>query len=583
MPKIPVYQEQVALRAQGVQPNARGASFLSVAPGLNAVSGTLEKIERQQEADARKREIEEKRLADETKRQEIEAAKVWAAQSTSEFDLQEFKNLTDAKTGVAPGAADFEKTYLDGYDKRLTEWRNKAPNAYARQMFDAHAGRSREAYGKDAYAFQVGERERYMVEGLAAGVQASAQLVRSNPALFDSEVGKYHMTMQGLNPRLRQAAHTSMVSTLAGEAVDGFIEKNPNEALGFLEHWRKQHAPGDPSIATMAVNGQEWRVPIGMLKPDQIDRTVAFAKQKNAEFKAGGFASVVIEAAQQGVAGSWMGEGDIADIPSATAKAVEIAESRLGKLTEADKQKVRTQVEHQAAQRERDIARQREANMAAMQSELFSNGGDYQALVKKNSWIAHQPQEWRARLNDMAGKISRRETIETDYTAFARLLEKPEELKTVNLDAVRDRFAKREFDQLKTAQAELNKPIGEQTIMSTKEAVVDIIDGVISDKTAQTKFVAELQERINTIRGFGGERGKMSQADIRALASSMLEKLVTNPGAWFGGNKRSYQITIADVPPKDRGAIEAALRDIGVEPTDRLVVMEWTKKLQRKD
>jgi len=231
--------------------------------------------------------------------------------------------------------------------------------------------------------------------------------------------------------------------------------------------------------------------------------------------------------------------------------------------------------------REKDIARQREANMASMLAEAHANGGDYQAVVKKNPWIVHQSQAWRERLNEFAGKVATGAAIETDFAAFVRLTENPETLKATNLDAMRDKFNKREFDQLKKAQAELNKPLGEQTIMSTKEAVSDVIGGVITNKVEQGKFEAELQERINAIRGFAGERGKMSQADIRALASSMLEKRVTAGGLW-DTTKRGYQITIDDVPAKERGAITAALIELGVEPTDRLVVMEWTKKLKTK-
>lgn len=571
MPKIPVYQQQIAPRGPGYAANARGGQFASIAPRLNALAGALEDIGRQQDAEAKERALE-------AKRQEIQAAEVWAAQATSEWDLARHKAMVDARDKAEPGGKDFAKNYLDDYDKQAPEWEKNAPNDLARQKFRAHSARTREAYGKQAYEFESAERERDIVERLNTGVQASALLVRANPALFDSEAGKYASAMKSLDPKLRADAQAGMVKALATEAALGFVDANPATAKQNLEFWRKSHAPGDPAVATFQIDGREWRVPVGMLKPGEIDQVVRHAEQKHTEFKERGFAAVAIESAKGAVASAPLLPGDIVDIPQVKAEAIKRAKALSGgDIDPTQAERIESAVEKAAGDRERDIRRAKASNTAAATAAIEQNGGDYQAAVQaRPELFSGMDPKTKAELNEYAGKVSTGALIETDWQAYGELVDNPALLKSANLDSMKHKFDAGTFAQLKKMQEKIKAYApAEQNILGNKA----LIDGLLeqagfagkNNKDARSRAYALIQGQIDVELAESGKK-ELPQSRIKEITKEQLQLRTKKGNIWIFPWDTKYTDAGVVVPEAEIPKITAGLRMIGAP------VNEWTIK-----
>lgn len=581
MPKIPTYQQQIAPRGPGYAANARGGQFASVAPGLNAIAGALEDISRQRDAEAKEAKLE-------AKRQEIQAAEVWTAQATSEWDLNRHKAMVDARDKTEPGGKDFAKTYLDDYDAQLPEWEKNAPNDLARQKFRAHTARTREAYGKQAYEFESAERERDIVERLNTGVQASALLVRANPALFDSEAGKYASALKAIDPKLRSTAQQGMVKALATEAVLGFVDANPASAKANLEFWQKSHAPGDPAVATFAIDGKEWRVPVGMLKPGEIDQVIRHADQKHTEFKERGFAAVAIESAKGAVASMPLMPGDMVDLPRAKAEAIKRAQTLSGgKLDPTQAERIESAVEKAAGDRERDVKRAKASNTAAAIALIDQNGGDYQAAVQaRPELFSGMDTKTKFEMNGYAGQVSTGALRETDWTAYGELVDSPALLKAANLDSMKHKFDSGTFEQLKKMQDRINSYApAEQNLLGNKALIDSMLEqagfGGKQNKDERARAFASIQGQIDVELEASGKKA-LPQSRIVEITKEQLKLQEKKGNIWIFPWNTKYMDFNAAPPESEIPKITAGLRAQGLPVNTWTIQRAWLSKFDPK-
>lgn len=570
MPRIPIYEQQVVpnasrgnIRAGNAVVDSRG-----LAAGLDRIQGALD----------RRAEVD---YALEKDRIETEG-RIWAAKASSQADLDMAEHMKKLQEAAEPGASGFTPSYLKDYDSYANGALKNAPSAYARNILQAHIARSREAYGKAAMSYEAQERTRHMGQQVDEGVQMSATLLAAQPGLFESEMGKWESTIRGLaiDPGAKAKLRDIAKNTLVTSTIKGWIDQNPNVAAKVLDAWQKGVEPGEQPMFDVNIGGKQARLPLGMLDVRQRQELLSYAGQKEREFETETLANAFIGAARSAVERApFMAGGEAIDLPAAKQRALEAVRTSGIELDEKQRLQLEGYVEKIASDKERDHKRRRDASMASVFSQLDENGGDYQAVLAANPWMANQSAEFRERVNNYAGNVALGGTRATDWQAYNALIEDPALLKATNLDAMKDKFNSSEFVQLKKLQAGLNENMPEQEVRTTTSLLNDMLDdaGYKRNETKQARFFSLLQEAVDQELAASGKK-KLPQARIKELAADLLVKDVTSKGVLFDTQKRGVAI---EVPPAERIKIEAALAEAGMPVNEYNVLQAYRNKLRK--
>lgn len=571
--RIPIYERQVVPNASAGTPSIdagqAGRGMQELAGGLrDLTTGVANYTERVQQ---------------EQKRREEADGRVWFANAASKADLDMAEFLQKRQQAAQPGAAGFTPDYLKGFDEYTQAAIKNAPNDYARQLMQAHIAQSREAYGRAALTYEAGERVRYKGQQIGEGVQTSATLVNGNPGLFAREMGKWGGTIDAseLDPadkaKYREAARSSLVNA----AVVSWIDRRPQEALAILREMQKS---GDvTSNVEFTENGQTASVPVKLGTLEERMKWAAYAETKAKQDKAQKFAGVLIDTASATVAAASLMPGDMVDIPQAKSSALAAAQSAMGRdLDPEERLQLEQRVEAAAADRERDIKRNREASVAWAFDALDKNGGDYQALIRDNPALATGlTTEQQTRINDYAGKVATGVTRPTDWQAYNQLISDPDFLKSANLDAIRDKFSAGEFAQLKKAQQDLlTTPGAEQNIVGTHSLIKGMLDnaGFKGNEKKQAKFFSLLQQAVDQELAATGKKS-IPQTRVKELAQDLLVEEITARGMLIDDTDEAFDI---DVPQGERIKIEAALISQGLPLSEYNVLQAYRNKLRKQ-
>lgn len=575
MPRIPIYQQQQtpstplgdnraslqaphAISQNGVGAIARGLSDIA---GL-AQSNALGDLTRQKE-------------------QADTEARIWTANATSKMDLDMAQRMQELKENAQPGASSFTPKYLKEFDAYSDSAIQNAPNELARNLLRAHVAASRDAYGKAALSYESGERARYLGTQVDEGIGNSAKIVSANPAWFEREAGKWGSAIAALN--LPQEAKATLKNNaekqLVSAAVVAWIDKNPSQASKIINDIM---AGDDPAPAIeWTDNGQTYRVPFSMGSVEERRAWSKYAESKQKEVSVKQFAGTIIEAANTAVSSADLMPGDLVNLPTAKAQALDIARSTMGDLTPEQALHIEGQVERAAADRERDIKRRRDSALADAFARLDKNGGDYQAMLNEAPHIATQlsPDQLQ-RVNRYAGDVSVGGTRPTDWVAYNQLVDQPELLKSVDLTAMKDKFNAREYAGLVKAQESLlNSPQAEQNLRGTSTLVKSLLKQAgIGNDEKQGKFFSLLQQSIDQELAVSGKKS-LPQKQIEEMANDLLVKEITKRGVLWDSKDEAFDI---DVPATERIKIETALISEGLPINDLNVINAYRAKLRRK-
>jgi len=575
MPRIPIYQQQQtpstplgdnraslqaphALSQNGVGAIARGLSDIAGLAQSNAL-GNLTREKEQADTEAR----------------------IWAANATSKIDLDMAQRIQELKENAQPGAPSFTPNYLKEFDAYSDSAIQNAPNELARNLLRAHVAASRDAYGKSALSYESGERARHLGTQIDDGIGNSAKIVSANPAWFDREAGKWGSAINALNlpQEAKEALRKNAEKQLVDAAVVAWIDKNPTQASKVINDIMTGDDPS-PSIQ-WTENGQTYSVPFSMGSVEERRVWAKYAESKQKEVSVKQFAGTIIEAANTAVSSTDLMPGDLVDLPTAKAQALDIARSTMGDLTPEQALRIEAQVERAAADRERDIKRRREAVMADAFTRLDQNGGDYQALLRDAPHIATQlNQDQLQRVNRYAWDVSVGGTRPTDWVAYGQLIDQPELLKSVNLGAIKDKFNAKEYSGLVKAQESLlNDPQAEQNLLSTTAVVNSLLkQAKVADDEKHKKFFSLLQQGIDQELAASGKKS-LPQKQIEEMAKDLLVKEITERGVLWDSQDKAFDI---EVPQLERLKIEAALISEGLPVNELNVLNAYRSKLRRK-
>lgn len=337
-------------------------------------------------------------------------------------------------------------------------------------------------------------------------------------------------------------------------------------------------APGAETVAPAQVAevvGPAWN----LMTFQEQQRLTQYAEQKGREYKTQKLASDFIDVAKTVVDGAALLPGDMVDLPGAKRDAAAMVASRGITLDAAQTLQLENYVEKVAADRERAVKVQTEARVAGVFDLLEQNGGDYQATVRANPWIASAPAEVRARVNNFAGQVATGATRATDWQAYTMLVDNPAVLRGTNLDAMRDKFNASEFAQLKKMQVDLQNGQPEQNVLDTGTLLKRLLDeaGYKRNDEVQGRFYSLLQQAVDQELEATGKK-KLPQDRVKELAADLLLKDVTSNGWLFDSKETAARI---EVPDSERVKIEAALVSQGLPINDYNVLQAYRAKLRR--
>lgn len=564
MARIPIYRQQAMANAGAMPAGMRAGSE---AAGLSALGSGLEKIAGAME---RREQVE---FSLEKERIESEG-RIQFASMAADYDAKQYEVLTKAKQTAAPGAPDFHKSYMEQFEAFSADTLKNAPNGYVRNLMQSHVARAKEAYSRDAFSFQNGEYQRHLGQQFDEGVQKDAVLVNANPALFETIAGKWAYAADGFQskPEVRAKLRELAKNTLAPAAVKGFIDSNPAKAAEFFRHWREGTKAEGAVIPSVEVDGV--KVPFGLLDLKQAQELERYATQKNHEVETANNAGLFISAAKQAVSSAPMLPGDVIDLPAAKASAVNAA----GNLKPEQQFQLESYVEKIAADRERDVKRARESSVASVFTQLDQNGGDYQAVIRGNPWIASQPNDVQSRINQYAVGVATGATRETDPILYVDLVENPGKLKATNLDAIRDRFNYRELSQLKRMQKDLlSGETNEQNLVGTHSLIKGMLEEAgYKDKAIEGKYFALVQNAVDQELAATGKK-KLPQKRIEEIAQDLLVKEKIKGGGLFGMDTEKTAFTL-EVPEASREEIIRALQEKKIPVNDYNILRAWRNR-----
>jgi hypothetical protein len=568
MPRIPIYQRQLeasgAINARGIDQSAANNGFGALAKGISDVGSAVHRLEQE--------------------RSETEA-RLWVANATSEMDLSMAEFLQKSGESAQPGAKDFTPSFLKDFDKYADETLKNAPSSVAKNLLSAHIAGSRSAYGKAALGFEASERVRYAGSQIDEGVSKSTTIVGTNPAWFDREMGKWSSTINAIS--MPEAQKTILREKtrqmLVNAAVTSWIDRNPEQASAIFKEMKNSD---DPSPNVEWSDGTNtYQVPVKLGTLDERMKWQEYADRKKNESAVKTFNGLLINSARSAVDSAKLLPGDIIDLPSAKALAVESARSVMGDVSPEQTLKIEEYVERVAADKERDIKRRRESTMAGAFDALDANGGDYQALLRDRPELTNQlNQDQLQRVNRYAGDVATGATRPTDWIEYNKFISDPEYLKAVDLKTVRDLFNAKEYAQLSKIQDELiNDPIAEQNLIGTHSLIKGMLEqaGFKNKKDAHGKFFGLLQQAVDQELAVSGKKA-LTQMQVKTLAEDLLLEEITSGRRFFGllGPARNEAFDI-EVPDVERIRIEAALKNEGIPVNDYNVLNAYRAKLRR--
>jgi hypothetical protein len=282
MARIPIYQQQQVPNAPGAPVGralpvaAAGSGTAAIGQGLERIAGALERGEQvQSQIDRDAFEMEMQRIQTE--------GRVWAATTSSRFDLDMTDYAQRARTSASPGAPGFVGDFMKNADELIKQTLETAPSQFAREQLTPMLTRSREAFGRQAIAFEAGERARYTGQQLEDGIRASSTLVAVNPGLFADEFGKWGSTIAGAAPlgaegqaKVREFARAQLVNA----AVIGWIDRNPPAARAVLAEMASDPAAVSAQIVLPGPDGRPMSVPVNLGTLEERRRWMQYAEGK---------------------------------------------------------------------------------------------------------------------------------------------------------------------------------------------------------------------------------------------------------------------------------------------------------------
>jgi hypothetical protein len=283
MARIPVYEQQVSVNAPSAPLSARGRAVVGVGPGTQAIGEGLQRIagalERREQVDAQidrdAFELERDRISTE--------GRVWAASTSSRFDLDMADYAQRARTSASPGASGFVPDFMKNADELIKQTLETAPSQFARDQLTPLLVRSREQFGRQAIAFEAGERARFTGEQMQTGIEASTALVFADPGRFNDEMGKWGSTIQNANTlgpegqaKVREFARAQLVNA----AVTRWIDSNPAAARAVLSSMATDPQAAGAQVSVSGPNGQPMSVPVNMGTPKEMAGWIRYAEGK---------------------------------------------------------------------------------------------------------------------------------------------------------------------------------------------------------------------------------------------------------------------------------------------------------------
>lgn len=517
--KIPVYEQQLVptgnLGVTQIPADQMGNNMQKVGEGMQNLAAAL--IKRQRAKD-----------------------KMWYVEATSkaDFDMQEI--MLSEK--MPEGGEGFSKSLDEKLNKYSEDTITNAPDSVKEETRIA-IKRIRDSIGLKAYEKELVESYRFMGERFDNATDLSAKAVNADAGKFEYEMGKLSSSVNELNlPPDKMAAMRELArGKLAWNSATGRIDQ------------------GQGIDAVKA--SPEWKV----MTIEEQDKALKYADQKQREFKAQKSANLAIEVSKTVVSNAPIQPGGMVDLDKAKSRAVEMYKAKNPNADPEDILAVETRTEQEVADKEREYKRDSEARSAFMMIELDKTNGNYTKLIKDYPWLKNQPEEFQRDLNEYAGKVSRGETVKTDWHRYDRLMKNPSLIMATNLDALKHVINKNELDQLRKIKEELSKPGAEQNITDTGQIITNLLNEAgHKDKVDQGKFRSLLQSRMDEWRAANNNK-KMTQPEIENMAKDLLFKEKT---AWYQRDKPSAFDLINDASEEELLQIDEMLIKRNMQPTD---------------
>lgn len=204
--------------------------------------------------------------------------------------------------------------------------------------------------------------------------------------------------------------------------------------------------------------------------------------------------------------------------------------------------------------------------------QLDANGGRFDALsVSLRSQV---PGDKLGALRDYAAKVSKGESVATDWNVYYQFRTDPQMLKNANLLAFKGVLRDEEFKSLVKEQDDLRS--GKAENLTQTRSATQILNNYLlqagvdptpkpstSPKSDAAKVGRALQQQAAEIHAAEIQKGgKLSQDEIEKVTAKMFARM-TVKGAWFGTNEKSrFDLRPDDelvVPDTDRRQIIQAL------------------------
>lgn len=379
---------------------------------------------------------------------------------------------------------------------------------------------------------------------------------------------------------LREQFHANLVAKDKENIAQG---KKSEGWAGAESAWKDRNKSMRDQIARIGSADPDTAAAVRNLPIDKVPGYLNAAQGEQKRQNDAQLAEVSIQNARM-VIDQYPQTADIGvDLVQAKADAVRMTEQRFGPLSEVQRLNVEGQVERMAGDRTRALRSTSDSYLQGMFAQLDSNNGDLLALRKDpvtQRKIDFLSRADRDRLEKYAGEVATGGTRLTDWTAYNEIMENPAVLKTMNLDAMKDKFNRDVLTQLKKVQGQLaNGEANEQNLVENHTAVKRLLDQAgIKDKKKQGEFDVVLQGAIDTQLQVTGKK-KLTQQEILGLANDLLVKKITDRGIIWNSTERAYKV---EVPAAERVKITAALRANGLPETEYLIQQQYLKKLDTK-
>lgn len=260
---------------------------------------------------------------------------------------------------------------------------------------------------------------------------------------------------------------------------------------------------------------------------------------------------------------------------------------------------VMQRLEHEDAVRER-IERDRDEKLLSDAYTILDRTGGNISRIPAGMWSGFTGAE-RSAMRAYGERVARGVPVETDYATYYGLMDKattdPAAFAKTNLLTYRAKLDDAEFKELVRLQADVragNKKGAETTIgnFRTKTQIIDdSLDqfGVTTGAkaTSTDKHIAvQLRRQVDiAVREEAARLGKEpDNVFVQATVDRLLSSQVTKTGrTWYLSpaiqTQRALETTVADIPQAERAEIELALRKVGRQINDAVVLDLYIRKI----